>query len=352
MTMMLYKLTPRGAFHFGERGIGLEETADFLHSDTLFSALVSAWRALGETPDPDAVLPSVRPYLASQPSIHISSGLPFAGDVVLFPRPMIGLGLGRAHKRITFVSEQALDLLAQGDEPNPEYELIQGGHVWVTADERQRIQDLVLSSLPLKLQRRLRARIEEDPTALEIWWGNDSQPVPHVAIDRVTAESNLYHTAHLRFAEGCGLAFWATSQDAAHIQRIEDGLAFLEDEGLGGQRSSGYGQFSTQRVERELPTIHNPNAWVTLSLYLPAGDEVAALDESWYRRILRRGWIYSPDGKNLRRRAVWMLAEGAVLPAAAVGRLIDTRPEIGFSHPIWRSGLAFCMPIRLEELER
>ena len=35
----IYKLVPHAAFHFGLRGVGVEETAFFCPADTIFSAL-------------------------------------------------------------------------------------------------------------------------------------------------------------------------------------------------------------------------------------------------------------------------------------------------------------------------
>ena len=69
-----------------------------------------------------------------------------------------------------------------------------------------------------------------------------------------------------------------------------------------------------------------------------------------YRRIHRRGWIYSPDGKNLRRKGLWMLSEGAVLSQEVLGTIEDLRPETGFAHPVWRYGYALTLPVRLEGL--
>ncbi len=92
-----------------------------------------------------------------------------------------------------------------------------------------------------------------------------------------------------------------------------------------------------------------------LSLYRPARDEVrdGVLRDAWYERTHRRGWIHSPDGKNRRRKGLWMLSEGAVLRQDVAGREVlgtmeDTQPEIGFAHPVWRYGYAFTMPVRLE----
>jgi len=101
-----YLLHPRGAFHFGERGVGVEETAELLHSDTLFSAIVSAWRMLGGG---DLDLPLIKPFIEGQPPpFRISSALPFAGPITLFPRPVLPLGVEKALKDVRYVSRAAL----------------------------------------------------------------------------------------------------------------------------------------------------------------------------------------------------------------------------------------------------
>lgn len=351
----IYKLIPRGAFHFGERGVGVEETADLLHSDTLYSAFVSAWRALGEQPDPsiDNSLPLLAPFIARRPPFRISSALPYAGEVLLFPRPLVRLGKAKALKKVAFLSEGALRLLGRGETPDPERELIQSGRVWVTPEERDDIEELLLrGETDPKERRRLEARFEQDATTVRLWSGSGDPPVPHVAVDRVSSTSNLFFAGRLRFAPGCGLCFWADFANLDYRSHLEAALTFLQDEGVGGRRSTGHGQFTFKVEERTLPTLNGSNCFVTLSLYHPHVREVKSgvLRDAWYRRVHRRGWIYSLDGKNLRRKGLWMLSEGTVLNQEVVGTIEDLRPEIGFAHPVWRYGYALTLPVRLEGL--
>lgn len=352
--MLRYILRPRGAFHFGERGIGVEETADLLHSDTLFAAIVSAWRLLGAPLTADNDLALLLPFHKGTPPFLISSALPFAGDIPLFPRPHVLLGAEKSLKQVLYVSAQALALLARGvrlTRERAEQELIQGGAVWVLPEERDRIVALLLAGEPDPERRKqLQAIFTRDPSRITLWWGSDVPPAPHVVVDRLTTEPNLYYSGRLRFAHGCGLTFWAAIHDESYRGLLEAALAFLQDEGLGGKRSSGHGQFDWAAREEALPAAEEPNSYLTLSLYHPRPDELAGniLGAAWYRRIHRRGWIFSPEGRNLRRRGVWMLREGSVLRARPLGTLIDLRPEHGFEHPIWRYGYTLTLPVRLE----
>jgi CRISPR-associated protein Csm4 len=364
----IYKLKPRGAFHFGERGVGIEATADLLHSDTLFSALASAWRIGVHEPDPalDNSLPVLAPFVDEQPPFTISSAFPYVGDVLFFPCPLVAATpRTRVLKQVALVSEGALGLLMQGELPDPQRELLQDGRVWITPDERDRlIRPLILEHTADADERdRLAAHFERDLREVKLWSG-EKQPAPHVAVDRVNARSNLYFTGRLQFAPGCGLYFWVDFDDPGQRDELEVALDVLQDEGVGGQRSTGHGQFTFERQDRDLPEVADPTGRMTLSLYHPTAAEVSAgiLGGASYQRILRSGWIYSPDGMNLRRRSLWMLCEGSILPLDAgasgpPGDVVNLRPEDEalaragqppFPHPVWRYGYAFTLPVRWE----
>lgn len=353
--MRRYRLHPRGAFHFGERGVGVEETAELLHSDTLFAALVSAWRMLGaQAGQDDLSLPLLAPFVERRPPLRISSALPFAGPVQLLPRPLLPLGVEKALKEVRYVSARALALIAQGarlTRERAERELVQGGQVWVLPEERDQIAELLLAGERGEERRATLAALwAREPARMRLWWAGD-ELVPRVSVDRRGAAANLFHTGRLRFAHGCGLAFWAAIDDEGYLAQLEAGLDFLQDEGLGGKRSSGHGQFDWRAADEPLPADEAPNRYLTLSLYTPHPEEYSLLQSAWYRRILRRGWVFSPEGRNLRRRGVWMLREGSVLAADPLGVMEDVQPEIGFAHPIWRYGYALTLPLRLEGLD-
>jgi len=105
--MKLYKIIPRAPFHFGERGIGQEETAEFPHSDTLFAALISAWRLMYDQAEFDRCIAEVT-QVNDTPHLRLSSAFPYIGEVYFLPRPAIPLqGAGgdrKQGKKVDYIS--------------------------------------------------------------------------------------------------------------------------------------------------------------------------------------------------------------------------------------------------------
>ena len=120
----------------------------------------------------------------------------------------------------------------------------------------------------------------------------------------------------------------------------------LGDAGIGGERSSGYGLFTPLEPQPvALPDVEGAARWVTLSSCWPLpGQEGILGPGAAYRLGNWRGWMESPDGRNLRRKGVHMLEPGSVLRAlpdqAVYGGLADVTPEIFKTHTVWRYGLA------------
>ncbi len=373
---VVYRLAARSPFHIGERGVGLEEASVMLHSDTLFSALCLTLRELGEDLDaflgrlprmymsegkPSQVLPGEKP-----PPLRLSSAFPYAGDVYFFPRPMLRLRgfdeigdpkLGKKLKKVQFVSRPIFEGMLAGQpvagylvEDDPERSgqkrpcegtLLQGGRVWATPEEVEQL------------------RAFEDRRAGRIrFWAEDT--APRVTVDRATNRSQVYAVGRVHFAPECGLFFLVEYEDLALQPRLEKALRALSDAGVGGERSSGHGQFDLgidEAFSLAEPTPGQTNAFATLSLYWPAESEVKSevLKEASYRLTNRRGWLGSPDGMNLRRRGVRMLTEGSVLRQPPQGALADVKPLDpdpipNVPHDVWRYGLAF--PLRCRVLDR
>jgi len=346
-----YCLTARSPFHFGERGVGMEESSVILHSDTLFSALCLTLLELGEKLEPFLErFPRQRfqvgktgDVISGDPPFRISSAFPFWASensekkerIFFFPKPFLPLQLDSSAddlrqskdlKKIQFVSQALFESWLAGERldfnSNP---LIQGKKIWMTPEERQRI-------------------------GVERIWVEETQP--HVTVDRQTNASQVYAVGQVRFAARTGLFFLVEYQDEKWKARLEKALRALGDSGVGGERSSGKGQFKLEIVEDfSLKTPSEPNAFTTLSLYWPLEEEARAgiLEGAAYGLILRRGWIGALGGMNLRRRGVRLLTEGSVFSRQPQGALADVKPldpeEVpNVPHDVWRYGLAFSLP--------
>jgi CRISPR-associated protein Csm4 len=364
--MVRYRLLPRGPFHFGKRGVGMETTAITLHVDSFFAALCLALRDLyGAKWLQHEFLPSF-PTVEhdTAPPFRLTSLFPFVEDVYFLPRPLIRpqwpdleteLQL-RKKTKAAYVSQRVFDYLVTGqalDEnvlPANDAEavrfFIQG--TWLSCDEYDQVQHF----------RDHRRRVR--------FW--ETEESPRVAVDRRSSASTYYLTGRLTFnrarssevEQRAGLYFlleWLNG-DRDMRERVEAGLHALGDSGVGGERSAGYGQFDlvTESADLTLPSVADAPYFTTLALYYPKPDElqpnrgVLGLSAS-YDLLLRRGWMGSPDASNLRRKTVRMLGEGAVLHALSgrdsYGALADATPKIfdpkqnSRGHKVYRYGLAF-----------
>lgn len=360
-----YRLAARSAFHIGERGIGLEETSLVLHSDTLFSALCLALRELGE--DLDGFLTGYNRWKGGmlvngrQTPFRLSSAFPFAGSVYFLPRPLLAIHgldqvsdprLGKIVKKTAFVSKSLFESLvasrdvsaelvqasqgAKGTTQIRQELLLQDGRAWVTAPERAALENY----------------IEPESGKIRLWV---QETQPRVTVDRRTNRSQVYAAGRVRFRPGAGFFTLVDYQEPGWRPKVEKALRILGETGIGGERSSGHGQFELQ-VDDEF-VLSEPGSradgFTSLALYWPAQPEVTAgvLENASYQLLNRRGWMASPDAMNLRRKSVRMLVEGSVFQQRPDGALVDVKPDdppTPLPHDVWRYGLAFPVACRID----
>lgn len=343
MQLQTWKLQGR-AFHFGKHGIGQETSRLTFPSDSLYAAVLSrlallrggeaveAWVGAAETP--------------KAPPFLLTSTFPYAGDVSFFPVPLTALrcepperGRYKDLKKVRFVSEKIYRRLLKGEtlaDVFDESKRLHGGAVWVLENEAV--------ALPIQKDERTGKTLPVD--ARRFW---TAAKRPRVAVGRASNDSNLFHVGAARFAENCGLWFgiqWLTEDEAARslFANLLEDLGYA---GLGAERSSGYGQ-ATIKEDGMLNLPDPVGVWTTLSRYIPAEDEIPALQAAAASYQVTRvgGWM---DGRGLRRRAATLLAEGAALgpldKPAPWGSAVDVRPQPGKTgdfnppaHPVWRLG--------------
>lgn len=357
MALTAYRIKPRpgGGFHFGREGLDQEVSAESFPSDSLFAALVAALTALEGF---DSAAAFVEPFLTAEAPqdvpFRLSSLFPRAGNLPLLPMPRVQVKLqasedrarGKALKRIAYVSPGILQHLLNGDvvdrflptadRGTSDGLMLQGGKVWITREEHKLLPDDCQKKTPLDLFE---------------WaiWKNDT--VPRVTIDRVSNSSTIFQVGRTVFNEGCGL--WLL----ADVNQLGDWLEYLldilGDQGIGGERSSGYGGFTVEPFEAPaLPAPDISDRAMTLSRYNPTGREIAAGvlgERASYELVDIGGWLASPGNPAQRRKRVRMIEAGSILEATQpiVGRVVDVRPEYEHSgapyHPVYRSGLALLI---------
>ncbi len=301
-------LKPRGPIHLGDREGMREGSADFIHSDTIFSALCHSYRLLYG----DELNNLLQAFTHTSPPLRLTSAFPYYNNTYYFPVPRNCIPEKKEHKKLRFIAQ-------------PEFERLLAGKP--------------LSEKPPGLPSNAITR----------------ENIPRVSLSRLTAhpleEGGFYHIGITWFKQG-GL-FFLIEITQEWEDKVKTALRLMCEEGIGGYRSIGKGQFGPpewQTLTINIP--ESPDANLLLSLYYPQENEINGLTEGYYQLIARKGYVFSPDNRTLRRKEVFMFAEGSVFPGnGRKGKLVDVTPdnarELGLPHQVFRYGLAFTIPCRL-----
>lgn len=178
------------------------------------------------------------------------------------------------------------------------------------------------------------------------------------AVDRLTGVTTSHSAACLEFAPGAGmwLAVSFSGDDAAlrWSHSVKAAVRLLADTGIGGERSRGWGGFETPEFrDGVFPDLLVPKpdealepAWWLLSLFQPSDNESVDWSRGRYDVLTRSGRVESAAGWGAVKKSSRMVVEGSVLLSdfPLKGALQDVAPD-GFEHPVFRSGMAFALPI-------
>ncbi len=335
MNFSAYRLRFKAPLHIDAQGIGHEETEIMVHSDTLFSALMCLWRNFYDD-DIEA--------LCESPRFHLSSAFPYAGEASFFPSPMCRLlpdktgdkypEIGKKLKKMKFISRSLFEKTLNGEKWNYEdTETLQDGLFWRHQDERSWKKEFIFRK----------------------------QEIPRIAVDRWKQSTEIFYFSRVHFAVDAGLFFLVRFDDDAIKRKFETVLRLLGDEGLGGDKNAGHGQFEPEEWEGfELKTPENGDYFITLSLYHPKKEEFGrdVRMNSSYGIVSRQGRLHPRGLGMLRRKEVNMLIAGSVIqyPAEnANGKLgdccmvLEKDSHEKLKHNVYRYGYAFDLPIIIRE---
>jgi len=335
----------RSPAHFGERGIGIEETSERVRSDTLFSAWVTAYARLFPQKVEDLLkqFPVDKPVERSQqqPAFYLSSTFIYReqgnGIVYYLPRPK------------AFPAKYPLgkDLDFAKDYKKLNYLPLETWCKWYQREEGFSEEDLQTKA------------IASYKDAFKI------ERFPKVAIDRTTRATNFYHTGFVQFqweTNPSGLYFLLHFPEAnsALEHNLQAALHFLGEEGMGGERSSGAGRFEVawENLSDEWQKVvefPGTDQHSLISMFWDSSLDTKLLEKASYELLERGGWITSPSsGRQSRRKSVQMFAEGSVFSGIPQGKLADVTPD-GFDNPrqgghkIYRSGIALSLPVKIHD---
>jgi CRISPR-associated protein Csm4 len=145
----------------------------------------------------------------------------------------------------------------------------------------------------------------------------------HNSIDRLqgtVGEGALYYNPHNYFSPDTGCYFLLKVIDEDILEILIPALRFLEDRGIGGEVSTGQGEFDLEIIPEKLYTEpESGNAVVILSLCHPLPEQLSQIMESnisCYQVERRKGMIESAffEGKNLWKMTLLNFKEGSLLP--------------------------------------
>lgn len=343
MTWQLVKLDfGRNPVHFGELGIGMEESAERAYSDTLFSAWMSAYaKRFGK----DAVeqllsrFPQAEQTPLLEPPFRLSSTFVYHGETYYLPRPIESpkgypdddLAFAKEYKKLNYLPLEVWQRWYQGDG-------------FSNSDQAE---------LELQVQQPKTSGELDQAKTFDYGKAFKSQRIPKVSLDRTTRASNFYHVGFVQFQPDAGLYFLIHFPKADPVlqTQLQASLELLGEDGIGGEKSSGAGRFEAtwhdlDEVWHDVVHFPQPNFYSLISLLWHYPFASNYLEGASYTLRERSGWIVSPiSGQQARRQAVQMFTEGSVFAQPISGMLANVTPEKFKAHSIYRSGIAMSLPI-------
>ncbi len=324
-TFHCVKLNFTSPLHLG-RGIG--ETYDtgskLLHSDTLSAALASARVQLfGEN--------NLKNYLES---LRVSSAFPFYKCHYFFPKPMLKLNL-EIEGQDEHLQNKSLKKLEYLEKVIFE-QVIAGKQIKVTENQFSHNKKYLWTDKPMG-QNFLKTEVQQRVTVPRDGQG-DSVP---------------YYVERLFFSEGAGLFFLMETENDQILNETGVALKYLEDTGLGTDRTVGNGFFKSEVTAFQLSVPDTSSLSMTLSLFCPEKEELAGLIEgdTAYLMEKRGGYIAGASAeqyRHLRKKSVFMFSEGSVFSGNNLtGKVLNLRPKWDDEklHPVYRSGKPVFVPV-------
>jgi len=363
--MNLIKLKPRenNLFHIGEKD--LQSTEIIIHSDTLFSAVCNNYRLIYGKKALDIFLELKYKELRLSSAFHyidVYEEKDYKGTIFFLPKPFIKFEFDedgnelkekepKLFKNIEFISVNTLIRWNKSGIVNLKKKYILDKKYLI--DE----EDYALLGLNSYNEEKASKILKNIKIAKE----SEEQKV---VVDRFNNRSDTFYQSNFGFsynnyyvknnntktdyAINAGFYFLA-NLDELSDKELFAAVKLIQDHGIGGERSSGKGLFEKIEVT-DLPSVFKEliqskqNNFMSLSLIFPEEEEVSRL--GYYSLIERRGFIYSDDGKSLRRKTVRMLEEGSIFNEEINGKIPDVTPDTFKEHEVYRYGLAFLVPIR------
>lgn len=333
----------RNSLHAGSAyaGIGIENTQDYLHSDTLWAAIANHWALLGEVNGINfkSFLSS---FVEGTPLFLLSSAFPLSncGNRYWLPRPC------SLPRRFSLV--------------NPD-------RIYYLQHYGKEIKNTCF--VPLEVFKEW-VRFRDFDFAYNKNNHISNSLRPQATLNRISMSANLFHSGITYFENSAvddrsGLYFLIKTEDKV-IPALEKVLELIyELAGFGGNIHTGLGQLAVPPLIHEIDEDWNEvindefegaNARCLLSLCHPtSADFESGMDVAGFVHIIRKGWTGSlTTAMQVKRKTTAMLGEGSVLRATVTGGLANVTPVTRMTpqwegrHNVYRYGYAFTVPMQID----
>jgi CRISPR-associated protein Csm4 len=331
----------KNALHIGaaNAAIGIEETQDFIHSDTLWAAICNHWAILGEVNGIsfDMFLES---FKNNKPLFKISSAFPLTeeGKEFWLPKPL-SVPFSFSNKN----SGKANEIQEYGKTVKKSR--------FITLKTFKRWTEFNANNV---------SDIGEKPKGI-----TTGAIRTHNTLDRISMVSQIFHSgityfdSHGKGKAGLYFIFQADESTKTALEKIFE--VIFETGAIGGNRSSGLGALAQKPIVIETISISaewnilnsatDSNAVCLLSLCCPKQNEPFQSSVA-HNLVLRKGWTGSLSvGTQAKRQTVMMLSEGSVFAKELTGQLVDITPQNtplwNGLHNVYRYGYALSVPLKL-----
>lgn len=175
--------------------------------------------------------------------------------------------------------------------------------------------------------------------------------------------SKPYVVGSFKFVPDAGLYCILGVKNEADIERVRTIFESLSYTGIGGKRSSGYGQFILEDEFEldKLPLCGDDDAalyhllhqegptYMSISAITPKSDEIEILREGTYKLMRRSGFVYSESiVSSYKRNSFYALQEGSCMPIQLEGQVIELRHDQS-PHPIYKYMKGFWLGVNIDE---
>lgn len=311
--------------HISKGSEDYSDSHDFLHSDTLKSALFVCYVQLFNDFSSNFF-----------DLFSISSAFPYYQEIRFFPKPFLKLPLKIKQERSSNIKKlkklQWLDKTLFEKCINNENTDISLNNFTTNAK---------FLSLQFDVQNNPKIYFREEQSRVKINYGQDSDP---------------FYFERIYFEKDAGLyVLVECTTDFLH-QKLMPAFYLLGQNGVGSYKTIGNGQFEPVLEKQEM-TLRIPQKseyLLNLSLYCPTRHDIEQINmmASYYELIKRGGYLANPQDvtkMDYRKKSLYMFQEGSVFHAQSLkGKLADLAPK-NIEHPVYREGRPIFIPVKKTE---